>query len=82
MNGLTKLLNDVAADLEQRACTECNGTGSMCWCCMTAIDDCECGPDQEPAPCESCDGSGLVGLDPDRLREDRDESSRIAREDT
>lgn len=35
-------------------CPQCNGTRTVCWACGEAIDECECGEDQEPSPCERC----------------------------
>lgn len=50
------------ADLEKRVCRECSGYGTVCWCCMSAITDCECAADQEPGPCDVCEGSGMETL--------------------
>lgn len=41
-------------------CPVCDGIGSMCLCCKQPIDDCECFEDQEPCPCERCNGRGKV----------------------
>lgn len=51
----------ILSDVEQRICRDCMGVGSMCWCCCEAFEYCECEIDQEPGPCDACDGSGLVG---------------------
>lgn len=50
----------ILSDLEQSVCRDCMGVGSLCWCCGEAFQDCQCEADQEPGPCEYCDGSGTV----------------------
>lgn len=35
-------------------CTHCNDTKTVCLACDEAIDDCECGEDQEPCFCDRC----------------------------
>lgn len=71
-------------------CDTCNNTGEVdCYC---GGDFCACG--QEEIPCPDCDvddaNSGRFDwphedggdcLDPDRLREDRDERRRLEKED-
>jgi hypothetical protein len=41
-------------------CEQCSGTGMMCWCCMSALDDCECGVNAEPSKCDICEGRGTL----------------------
>lgn len=53
----------ILSDLEQAVCRACMGVGAMCWCCGEALETCECGPDQEPGPCEVCNGSGMVNCE-------------------
>ena len=38
------------------SCPKCGDTGTVCWACDKAIDECECGEDQEPVPCDRCHG--------------------------
>lgn len=52
--------DSILSDLEQVVCRYCMGVGSMCWCCGEAFEDCQCEADQEPGPCEYCDGRGTV----------------------
>lgn len=44
---------------EKRDCPACDGVGYVCLNCKNAIDDCMCGEDSEPCPCEKC--SSLMG---------------------
>lgn len=46
-------------------CPTCEGIGSTCMACDKPIDDCECGEDQMPIPCEQCNGRGKAVLDID-----------------
>jgi hypothetical protein len=39
-------------------CKECEGDGTICLNCHSAITSCECGPNAEPCTCDVCDGSG------------------------
>jgi hypothetical protein len=35
-------------------CPKCQGIGTVCLNCNEPIDDCECGEDAMPCPCEEC----------------------------
>jgi len=39
-------------------CKECEGDGTLCLNCHSAITSCECGPDCEPCTCDVCGGTG------------------------
>jgi len=49
-----------AFDDLSEGCDACDGTGSVCLCCKSAISECMCGPDAEPCSCERCDGTGTA----------------------
>lgn len=40
-------------------CEQCSGTGMVCWRCMSALNDCECGS-YGPSKCDICDGRGSL----------------------
>ncbi len=46
-------------------CPECDGTGMVCLCCKSALDECSCGPDAEPCYCDKCHGNGTKTDDDD-----------------
>jgi len=56
------LIDAISEDLERETCRTCDGIGTVCLCCDHTIDECECGPDAEPCPCETCNGSGMQSL--------------------
>lgn len=48
----------MATETKAKECSECEGDGTICLCCSSAITSCECGPDAEPCLCDVCDGTG------------------------
>lgn len=50
--------------MSSKNCTACGGIAMQCLACESPMDDCECGADAEPSPCEHCNGTGWEPLDP------------------
>ena len=60
--------NTILADLEQKVCDVCDGGGQTCGSCEYPISDCGCDSvDRDHAPCDACNGSGVVFIDFDAV---------------